>query len=271
MAGTAEKRRPRARPTPPPGAAPLGHNGAVAEFLIITGMSGAGRSQAGATLEDLGWFVIDNMPTALITKVAELVGAPGSTTDRVALVVGRDAEQLEELEAGRAPAARRAGPGPQSCSSRRPTRCWCAASRAPAGATRSARRGVTEAIALERELLEPIRALADVVVDTTDLNVNQLRDRLIELFTSDRAEPHADLGHVVRVQARGAARRRHRVRLPVPAQPALGRRAAAADRARRRRCGDYVLGQPDAAEFLAASTTCSASCCRPTSRRASRT
>ena len=71
----------------------------VAEFLIITGLSGAGRSQAGATLEDLGWFVIDNMPTALITKVAELVAAPGSTTDRVVLVVGRDAEQLGELEA----------------------------------------------------------------------------------------------------------------------------------------------------------------------------
>ena len=76
-----------------------GHNGRVAEFLIITGMSGAGRSQAGATLEDLGWFVIDNMPTALIIKVAELVAAPESTTDRVALVVGRDAEQLGELEA----------------------------------------------------------------------------------------------------------------------------------------------------------------------------
>ncbi|MGI8493144.1 MAG: RNase adapter RapZ, partial [Acidimicrobiales bacterium] len=48
-------------------------NGEVAEFSIITGLSGAGRSQAGATLEDLGWFVIDNMPTALVTKVAELV------------------------------------------------------------------------------------------------------------------------------------------------------------------------------------------------------
>ena len=71
----------------------------MAEFLIITGMSGAGRSQAGATLEDLGWFVIDNLPTALITEVAELIAAPGSTTDRVALVVGRDAEQLGELEA----------------------------------------------------------------------------------------------------------------------------------------------------------------------------
>ena len=50
----------------------------MAEYAIITGLSGAGRSQAGATLEDLGWFVIDNMPTALITKVAGLVAGPSS-------------------------------------------------------------------------------------------------------------------------------------------------------------------------------------------------
>ena len=49
--------------------------------------------------------------------------------------------------------------------------------------------GVTEAITLERERLEPIRAVADLIVDTTDLNVNQLRERLIDLFTTDRAEP----------------------------------------------------------------------------------
>ena len=64
----------------------------MAEYLIITGLSGAGRSQAGATLEDLSWFVIDNLPTALIVKVAELAAVPGSLTERVALVVGRDAD-----------------------------------------------------------------------------------------------------------------------------------------------------------------------------------
>ena len=55
----------------------------MADFLIITGLSGAGRSQAADTFEDLGWFVVDNMPTALITKVAELVTAPGSETQKV--------------------------------------------------------------------------------------------------------------------------------------------------------------------------------------------
>src|SRR5947207_14775069 len=77
-----------------------GQNGVdmTAEFVIITGLSGAGRSQAAATFEDMGWFVIDNMPVALVTKVAELVNAPGSETQRVALVVGRtsgtDAHEL---------------------------------------------------------------------------------------------------------------------------------------------------------------------------------
>src|SRR4051794_10890824 len=71
--------------------AATGQNGRdmPAEFVIITGLSGAGRSQAAATFEDMGWFVIDNMPVALVSKVAELVNAPGSETHRVALVVGR--------------------------------------------------------------------------------------------------------------------------------------------------------------------------------------
>ena len=71
----------------------------MSEFLIITGLSGAGRSNAANTFEDLGWFVIDNLPPALIGKVAELVRAPGSTTERVALVVGTGPllEYLDEL------------------------------------------------------------------------------------------------------------------------------------------------------------------------------
>ena len=56
----------------------------MSEFVIITGLSGAGRSQAADALEDLGWFVIDNLPSELIPKVAELVLSPGSATPRVA-------------------------------------------------------------------------------------------------------------------------------------------------------------------------------------------
>ncbi len=160
----------------------------MAEFLIITGMSGAGRSQAGATLEDLGWFVIDNMPTALVTKVAELIAAPESTTERVALVVGRDTEQLDELEAA---VAQLRGSGSQvrilfleASDEVLVRRFEGTRRRHPLG-----QEAVIDAIAIERARLEPIRAVADVVVDTTDLNVNQLRDRLIDLFTANRAEP----------------------------------------------------------------------------------
>ena len=51
-------------------------------------MSGAGRSHAANNLEDLGWFVMDNLPPSLIPKVAELAGPPGTGIDRLALVVG---------------------------------------------------------------------------------------------------------------------------------------------------------------------------------------
>ncbi|HEX4862957.1 MAG TPA: RNase adapter RapZ [Acidimicrobiales bacterium] len=159
----------------------------VAEFLIITGMSGAGRSQAGATLEDLGWFVIDNIPTALITKVADLVEAPGSTIHRVALVVGRDAEQLDDIEA--AIMQLRAGGSSvttlflEASDDVLVRRFESSRRRHPIG-----QEGVTDAITLERERLQAVRANADVVIDTSDLNVNQLRDRLIDLFTTERSE-----------------------------------------------------------------------------------
>ncbi len=160
---------------------------AVAEYLIITGLSGAGRSQAGATVEDLGWFVIDNMPTALITKVAELVGAPGSETQRVALVVGRDAGQLGELDAAVdqlvSTGARARILFLEASEEVLVRRFEGTRRRHPLG-----QEAVGAAIRLERERLEQIRERADLVVDTSDLNVNQLRERLIALFTTGQAE-----------------------------------------------------------------------------------
>jgi UPF0042 nucleotide-binding protein len=154
----------------------------VAEYLIITGLSGAGRSQAGATLEDLGWFVIDNMPTALITKVAELAGSPGAVTERVALVVGRDADQLGSLEAAVTQLRTHSEVRVvylEASDEVLIRRFEGTRRRHPLG-----REGVTEAISLERERLRSIRSVADVVIDTSDLNVHQLRERLSGLFTS---------------------------------------------------------------------------------------
>ena len=57
------------------------------KFTIITGLSGAGRSEAAKNLEDLGYFVIDNLPPALIDRMASLVSDPGIKVKEVALVV----------------------------------------------------------------------------------------------------------------------------------------------------------------------------------------
>lgn len=160
----------------------------MAEFVIITGLSGAGRSQAGATLEDLGWFVVDNLPTALILQVAELAMAPGSTRDRVVLVVGRDIEQLDELSLA---VAELRGRGVRvrtvfldASDEVLVRRFEGTRRRHPLG-----REKVLEAIAAEREMLMAIRLVADLVIDTSELNVNQLRERFIDLFTDDRDEP----------------------------------------------------------------------------------
>lgn len=159
----------------------------MADFVIVTGLSGAGRSQAGATLEDLGWFVVDNLPTPLIVSVADLALAPGSTRDRVALVVGRDTEQLDDLSSALEALDRRGV---------RVTTLFLDASddvllrrfegtrrRHPLG-----RDKLLEAIALERQRLATIREAADVVIDTSDLNIHQLRARLIDLFHRNGVE-----------------------------------------------------------------------------------
>jgi UPF0042 nucleotide-binding protein len=153
----------------------------MSEYLVLTGMSGAGRSTAGATLEDLGWFVIDNMPSALIAKVSELVDGTGSEMERVAFVVGRGGGDLDDvlpavdaLEAGR----------------NRVRIVFLDAAddvliRRFEGTRRrhpQAARGVVDSIADERLLLAGLRDRADLVIDTGELNVNQLRTRLIEVF-----------------------------------------------------------------------------------------
>ncbi|MDQ6840301.1 MAG: RNase adapter RapZ [Actinomycetota bacterium] len=159
----------------------------MAEYAIITGLSGAGRSQAGATLEDLGWFVIDNMPTTLITKVAGLVAGPSTSPQRIALVVGRDADQLSDLQSA-VEQLRAAGDSVrvlflEASDEVLVRRFEGTRRRHPLGVE-----GVTEAISLERYRLAPIREWADVSIDTSALNVHELRERLNHLFLGSEGQ-----------------------------------------------------------------------------------
>ena len=163
----------------------------MSEVVVIAGMSGAGRSVAADNLEDLGWFVMDNLPPQLIPKVAELADGSGSGGDRLALVVGSgryhdevvpligglrhqvDRLQLVFLDASTEVLVRRY----ESTRRRHPFDV-------------DARSGdtLTDVIEAERLALEPLRAEADLLIDTTELNVHQLRGRMLEAFGSIGSE-----------------------------------------------------------------------------------
>jgi UPF0042 nucleotide-binding protein len=155
----------------------------MSEFLVVTGNSGAGRSHAANVLEDLGWFVIDNLPPALISKVGELADAPGSSIANVALAVpgGSNVDELlEAISALRGSGARVRILFLEASTARLVQRYESTRRRHPFGDT-----GLTEAIEGERVALEAVKAESDVAIDTSDLNVHQLRDRLVELFGTD--------------------------------------------------------------------------------------
>jgi len=156
----------------------------MSEYLVVTGMSGAGRSTAGATLEDLGWFVIDNMPSALIAKVSELVDGTGSEMERVAFVIGRGGGDLEDV----LPAVDALIAGRNRVRILYLDAADDVLIRRFEGTRRrhpQAARGVVDSIADERALLAGLRDRADLVIDTGDLNTNQLRTRLLEVFGSE--------------------------------------------------------------------------------------
>ena len=154
----------------------------VTGFTIITGLSGAGRSEAAHCLEDLGYFVVDNLPPALLPKMAELTTRPGGPA-RVGIVVdarggvffselSKALEELKKLHAdyrivfleasdddlvNRYEATRRRHP------------------LAPADR-------VVEGIRKERNILGELRGSADLVIDTSGLTPHELRDRIRESF-----------------------------------------------------------------------------------------
>jgi RNase adapter protein RapZ len=152
----------------------------VADIVLITGLSGAGRSGVADVLEDLGWFVVDNLPTALIGTIVELAAKPTSDIDRLALVAGRQhAEVLNKVGELRA-----AGHDVRmvflDASTPELVRRYDATRRRHPLADETD--GLVESIELERSMLEPVRAAADLVIDTSGLNVHQLKERIDHAF-----------------------------------------------------------------------------------------
>ena len=157
-------------------------------FVILTGLSGSGKTQAIRALEDLGYFCIDNLPTQLIPTIAELTLREASSVEKVAIVVDirekgflaefprvfrklRAAPKLKPmlifLEASHSALVRRFS------ETRRPH---------PLARDRSVSEGITE----ERDKLNQIRAMADLIIDTTNLTVHELRDIFMQMSRDGR-------------------------------------------------------------------------------------
>jgi UPF0042 nucleotide-binding protein len=157
------------------------------ELVVVTGMTGAGRSTAAKELEDLGYFVVDNLPPSLVRDVVRLVDDSRGIQQPVAVVVDvRSGSFFDSLEAVLA----------QGETGRRTTLLFLEArddvlvrrqeaARRPHPLQAGGR--LLDGLARERVALADLRANADVVIDTTNLNVHQLTDRVAEAFGSDDA------------------------------------------------------------------------------------
>ena len=165
------------------------------EFLIITGMSGAGKSRAADVLEDLDYYCVDNMPLALMPRFAELCLATKGRYEKVALVTDvREKGSFEELA--------------KTIEQLQALGCSCrmlymdADTRTLVRRYKESRRphplyvkgkGVEDAILREQELLAPVKAQADFIVNTSSLTLGMLQNRLFTLFAADGRKREIDV------------------------------------------------------------------------------
>ena len=173
--------KPPRRKTARAGAKPRG------SFLVVTGMSGAGKSHAIRALEDLGYYCVDNLPTPLIPVMADLSRHEDADTQKIAVVADvRERSFIKDFP----PMWRRL----RSNTDYHPMLVFLEASEATLlrrySETRRPHplapdRPVAEALQQERQMLAPIRRMADSIVDTSDLTVHELR-HLFQSMARDR-------------------------------------------------------------------------------------
>lgn len=156
----------------------------MVQVVVLTGHSGAGRSVAAGALEDSGWFVIDNLPVSLVPKVADLAtsGAGSGGYERIALVMaGYDAEMAQQVEALRGSIDAVSVVFLEASTEVLIRRYESTKRRHPLSDGSS----LSAAIEEEQARLQAARDTADLVIDTSELNPHQLRDRLTDQFGDD--------------------------------------------------------------------------------------
>ena len=154
------------------------------EILIISGMSGAGKSRAAICLEDSGYYIVDNLPAEMMVKFAEFCAAAGSRYDRLAFVYDVRAGEPFDRLTGAVEELRRQG-----------LRCRLlfleADTKTIINRYKETRRShplcgdgasIEEAVARERAMLAPVRAQADLVLDTSAFSTAKLRSTLLTLL-----------------------------------------------------------------------------------------
>ena len=157
----------------------------AAHIIVVTGMSGAGRSTAGNALEDAGWRVIDNLPSQLLPSLVDLAASDGGTMSRLAVVIDvRGGDSVEEL-----------APIIETLRQHATVRVLFldATDAELIKRFESVRRPhplqgngtLIDGIHRERERLETLRGISDVVVDTTGLNIHQTTTLVYDSFRSD--------------------------------------------------------------------------------------
>jgi RNase adapter protein RapZ len=159
------------------------------EVTVISGLSGAGRSEAAKALEDMGWFVIDNLPPALIDKMLSLALAPGTEISRLAMVIDARggtffSEATRALEKMRRDYSNFRIVFLEASDDSLVRRFDASRRRHPLASDDRVQVGIQR----ERNLMTPLRDGADLIIDTSNLSVRELRLKLGAAFESEKQE-----------------------------------------------------------------------------------